>query len=206
MKKNRTLFVIILSLSLLTSCSDRKTENNKTSQQETPKALQDEKLEIKSYSRSSSGDLLEELYQELVDKTPELKKLEEDIDAFSLKPNTLKNKFLQYDSKSNNYYSSANNKASAITDSLLKMKINTFITTSSKQYTAKTAELNSFLNQISNNVTTLNDKHNVLKIVLTLPLIEKYQSDNKPDKKEFLNLIKEQENLVKNSENLTPKY
>lgn len=203
MTNSRNIFGIIYILTFLVSCGGQ-TDNNKPSEQETPKALQDSKLDIKSYSRS--GDLTEELYQELVDKTPELKKIENDLDAFRPKPYELKEKYNQYDSKSNNYYKSANYKATAISDSLLRTKIISLITTSSKQYTSKSAELISLLKQISKNNEALNDYHNVLKIVLTLPIIEKYQEDNKPDKKEFKNLIKDQENLILRIDSLTPKY
>ena len=200
----RNIFGIIFILTLLVSCGGGQTENNKPTQQETPKALQDSKLEIKSYSRS--GDLTEELYQELVGKTPALKKLEDDFDAFILKPNDLKDKFNQYDSKSNSYYNSANYKATAISDSLLKKKIISLIMTSNNKYSAKTAELNMLLKQISKDGATLNDHHSVLKIVLTLPMIEKYQDDNKPNKKDFKDLINQQEKLIIQTDSLTPKY
>jgi predicted transcriptional regulator len=200
----RTLSGTIFILTLLVSCGGGRTESDKIPKQEIPKALQDNKLEIKSYSRT--GDLTEELYQELVDKTPALKKLEDDLDAFIPKPGDLNEKFQQYDSKSNSYYSSANYKASAITDSLLRVKIIELITASNKKYSTKTAELNSLLKQISKTGASLNDHHSVLKIVLTLPLIEKYQGDNNPNKKEFKDLIKQQENLILQTDSLTPKY
>ena len=200
----RNIFGTIFILVLLVSCGGGQTENNKPTQQETPKALQDSKLEIKSYSRS--GDLTEELYQELVGKTPSLKKLEDDLDAFIPKPNDLKDKFNQYDSKSNSYYNSANYKATAISDSLLKKKIISLIMTSNNKYSAKTAELNMLLKQISKDGATLNDHHSVLKIVLTLPMIEKYQDDNKPNKKKFKDLINQQEKLIIQTDSLTPKY
>ena len=200
----RNIFGTIFILVLLVSCGGGQTENNKPTQQETPKALQDSKLEIKSYSRS--GDLTEELYQELVGKTPSLKKLEDDLDAFIPKPNDLKDKFNQYDSKSNSYYNSANYKATAISDSLLKKKIISLIMTSNNKYSAKTAELNMLLKQISKDGATLNDHHSVLKIVLTLPMIEKYQDDNKPNKKEIKDLINQQEKLIIQTDSLTPKY
>ncbi|MDY3318287.1 hypothetical protein PG637_02550 [Riemerella anatipestifer] len=203
-KFSNTICTLLIS-TLLLSCGDgRRTDNNKPTKQETPKALQDDKLEIKSYSRS--GDLTEELYQELVDKTPQLKQFEDDLAAFGPKPNNLNEKFNQYDSKSNNYYSSANYKATAISDSLLRMKIIALITTSSKKYASKNTELNSLIKQISKNGSTLNDQHTVLKIVLTLPLIEKYQDDNKLNKKEFQDAIKEQEKLILQADSLTPKY
>ncbi len=204
MTNTRNILRIIFALTLLVSCGGGQTDNNDSTNQETPKALKDDELDLKSYSRS--GDLTEELYQELVGKTPALKKLEEDLDAFSPQPKDLNEKFQQYDSKSKNYYSSAIYKASAIGDSLLKKKIIELITTSNNKYSTKTAELNSLLKQISKNGATLNDHHSVLKIVLTLPIIEKYQDDNKPNKGEFIDLIKQQENLILQTDSLTPVY
>jgi len=204
MTNYRNFFGTILISIFLLSCGGQ-TDNKEPTKQETPKALQDDKLEIKSYSRSGS-DLTEELYQELIDKTPALKKLEDDINAFRPKPNDLQDKFNNFDNKSKSYYTSSNYKATAISDSILKTKIISLITESNKKYTSKTTELNSLLNQISKNGATLNDHHSVLKIVLTLPIIEKYQDDNKPNKKEFKDLIIEQEKLILRTDSLTPKY
>ncbi len=203
MTNYRNSFGTILILILLFSCGG-KIENNSPTIKETPEALQDNKLDIKRYSRS--GDLTEELYQELVEKTPALEKLEDEIDAYKPMPNDLKEKFNQYDRKSNEYYHSSNYNAEAISDSLLKSKIMSLINASNRKYTNKTAELNSLINQISKNGGTLTDHHSVLKILLTLPIIEKYQDDNKPDKKEFKDVINEQEKLILRTDSLTPKY
>ncbi len=200
----RNAFGIIFILTSLVSCGGGHTDNEKPTKQETPKALKDDQLNIISYRRS--GDLIEELYQELVDRNPALKKLEDDLVAFRPKLKDLNEKFQEHDNKSNSYYSSANNKALAITDSLLKRKIIALIKTSNDKYSTKTAELNSLLKQISNNGATINDHHSFLKIVLTLPIIEKYQDDNNPNKKEFKDLINQQENLIFRTDSLTPTY
>lgn len=204
MKKNATHIITIFSLTILISCGGQ-TENNIPAKQETPQALQDNKLEIKSYSRSSY-DLSEELYQELVDKAPVLKKLEEDLGTYEPYLNKTEGTFSKYDSKSNSYYSSLNYKVSGITDSLLRNRIIALITKSKNNYSNKTAEINSLLKQISQNGVTLNDHHSVLKIVLTLPIIEKYQNENLPDKKEFKTLIIEQAKLIERTDSLTPIY
>jgi hypothetical protein len=197
------LFAITFTSASLLSCDGKQTDNTQP-RQETPKALQDEKLVVKSYSRT--GDLTEELYQELVDQTPALKKLEEDLEHFAPKPNDLKDKFDEYADKSNSYYNSANYKAAAISDSVLRKKITLLIAASNKQFASKTAELNSLITQISKNGASINDHHSVLKIVLTLPLIEKYQDNNKPGKKEFKDLINQQENLLSKTKSITPKF
>ena len=204
MKRLTKLLFAIILFAIFFSCGRHKDKNALT-QQDNPKALQDNYLEIKSLSRSG-GDLTEELYQELVDKTPALKKLENEIDAFYKKPYELEDKYNKFDGKSINYYASANTKASAITDSILRKKIENIISNSQNIYSKKTSAQNSLLKQISQNSTTLNDHHSVLKIILTLPVIEKFQNENLPDKKEFEALIKQQVKLIERIDSLTPKY
>jgi hypothetical protein len=186
-------------------CCGEKRTNNKPVEQETPKALQDNKLAIKSYSRSGT-DMIDELYQELVDKSPELKKLEDDLGIINSKASDLETNFNAYNQKSNSYYYSANEKTSAITDSLLRKKILAIITNNKNLYDNKTASVNSLRKLISDNSSTIKDSYSVLKIVLTLQLIEKYQNDNLPDKKNFKDIIKEQEKLIQREVRLTPKY
>ena len=203
MRNTVFIFTTIYCLALI-SCGDKQVEQKTDIKQVTPEALQDDRLEIKSYSRS--GDLIEELYQELVEKTPSLKTLETDLETFKRKSNEPTEKFNDYDGKSKSYYSSANYKTTAIEDSLLRNKIITLLSNSNKQYSNKTTELTSLLDHISKNGATINDHHSVLKIVLTLPLIEKYQNDNLPDKKEFKDLIKTQEKLLNQTDSLTPSF
>lgn len=191
-------------LALLISCGSGQTDTKMPEKPETPEALQDNKLEIKSYSRSSN--LTEELYQELVDKNQALKKLEEDLEALRLKPSELNQHFRQYDSKSITYYNDAKYTTAAIKDSVLKHRMMELISNSSKKYANKTTEINALLELISKKGMSLNDHHTVLKLVLSLQVIEKYQDDTKPDKKEFKDLIKQQENLILQTKNLTPKY
>jgi predicted transcriptional regulator len=204
MRSNRRILGLIFSVTFFVSCGNEPIGNNNKSKDETPKALQDNNFEIKSYNRS--GDLTEVLYQELVEKTPALKKLEDNLDAFSSKPNELIYNFNRFDSKSTSYYCSANNLAMEISDSLLRMKIVSLIANSSSQYAAKTANLNSLIEQFNKNGATLNDYHTVLKIVLTIPLIEKYQDDNMLDNKEFKNVAKQQKTLISQTDSLIPKY
>jgi hypothetical protein len=203
MIKMKSFFIILLSLTMF-SCGEKRTENKPT-EQETPKALQDDKLDIKSYSRSKS-DLAEALYLELVDKSPELKKLEDDLVSLNSQASDLETKFNTYNQKSDSYYSSAKEKTTAITDSLLRQKIIALITNSQNLYASKTASVNSLRKLISDNSSTINDSYSALKIVLTLQLIEKYQNDNLPDKKDFKEFIKDQEKLIQRTVSLTPKY
>lgn len=206
MTNYKNIITVISILTFIISCGGGQKNDNKPNKQETPKALQDDKQNIAGYSRSSSDDLINEIYKELVDKTPELKNLEDELDAKSKNRYELIETFTKYESKSTSYYYSANNYAMAIKDSLLKKKIIDLVTASNTKYNSKTAELNSLINQISKNDISINDHHSVLKILLTLPIIENYQDEKIPNNKTFKDFINQQEKLFLEIDSLTPKY
>ena len=203
---NQHLFYILISLQGLffISCGDNEMNNKPVPKQEIPEALQDNKIDIKSYSRS--GDIVEELYQELVSNSSELKGLEDDLEAFKEKPSGIDEKYHAYDSKSTSYYASADKKVLSISDSLLKKKILAFIKKSQTKYTTRTAEHSTLIKLISQNNITISDQHAVLKIIMTAPILEKYQADNLPNKKEFYDIIKIQEAFIERTDSLTPEY
>jgi hypothetical protein len=205
MTKPSIYVLIFISLTIFASYGCGRKNTNNMVKQETPKALQDSKLDLISYSRSGT-DLVEELYLELAVKSPALKKLEEELDANNNKLNDVNDLFNKYNNKSVSYYNSAGNMANSITDSLLRKKMASIIQTSKAGYSKKTAELNNLLDIIASNRASLNDIHSVLKIVLTMPEIEKYQSDKLPGDKEFKDLIREQEKLIEQTNKLIPEY
>jgi hypothetical protein len=204
--KNKSIYVLIiisLTIFVFSGCGHKK--NKQDAKQETPEALQESKLDIISYSRSGN-DLVEKLYRELAGKSTELQKLGADLDEYNDKLDNVNELFSKYNGKSDSYYSSAGNMANSISDSLLRKKMKTFISTSIDKYDKKTAELNALLKLISQSNANLRDVHTVLKIVLTLPEIEKYQNDKLPSNNEFKQLTKEQEKIIEEVKKLTPQY
>ena len=77
---------------------------------------------------------------------------------------------------------------------------------SNDNYTRKASELIALQDFISKNRMTVNDFHATLKIVLTLPVIEKFQGDNLPDSKKYKEFIKEQERIIAGIKKLIPEY
>ena len=98
------IFFLITLLFLLAvlSCKNEKNTQNNAAKTEIPLALQDKKSDITSYKRYN--DLTEELYKELVDKSAELQKLEEDIIAINPKIEEQTSIYATYDNKSKAYY------------------------------------------------------------------------------------------------------
>ena len=75
-KENMKKLILISTVILMTfvSCDNSRIKENQEQKQETPKALREEKS-YEIISKSGYDDIIESLYKELADKTPELKDL-----------------------------------------------------------------------------------------------------------------------------------
>ena len=203
MKKHLLSLLVITSIFMLVSCNGNENEN-KSSEAQNPEALQDN-IKLRSLSKRG-GNLIDELYAELVEKTPELKKLETELETFQETQSETQNIFYNYDEKSTQFYKNASGFTNRITDSLSKKRILALIEKSNKKYDSESEEINELVKQISNSQNSIQDNHNILKIVLTIPLIEKYQKENLPKKEVFLKTIAKQKELNKKIIEKTPKY
>jgi len=201
--KNYLLSIVVLpSILMIVSCNGNKSEN-RDSEVQNPEALQDD-IKLKSISKRG-GNLIDDLYAELVEKTPELKKLETDLETFQETPSETQNVFHNYDRNSNQFYENATRYANEITDSLSKKRILALIQKSNEKYDSDSKEIKELVKQISNSQNSIQDNHTILKIALTIPLIEKYQKENLPKKKEFLGTIAKQKALNQKITEKTPK-
>ena len=204
MKNHLSTLLTVAAIMLLISCNGRK-EQNEVPEVQNPEALQDES-KLRSFSRKGSINLLNELYAELVEKSPELKELEKelsDIQGISYDNQKL---FHLYDIKSDQFYANANGFASDIKDSISKKKILAFIENSSKKYDSKTKEIQALVKEIADSHNTIKDNHTILKIVLTLAILEKYQNENLPKTDKFLETIEKQKQLNTKVTAKTPSY
>ena len=203
MKKYLLSLFVISAILIIVSCNGKKLENSK-SELENPEALQDD-IKLKSLSKRG-GNLIDELYTELVEKTPELKKLETELETFQETPSETQNVFYNYNGKSNQFYGNAVGFTNQITDSVTKKRILAIIKKSNDKYDAESKEINELVKQISNSQNSIQDNHNTLKILLTIPLIEKYQKENLLKNKKFLEVIAKQKELNQKMIEKTPKY
>lgn len=198
----KTLLAIALILSSI-SCRNNQIKEEQTQIAETPEPLQEKKLDFESYGRKST-DLVDELYSDLIENSPELLKLENDLENIDSKPATLKHQLSAFDNKSERYYHSAEYKLSQISDSLLRLRIQSIIVKSKNKYEGNMNEINDLVNSIDKQSTSIYDHHLILKVLLTLPIIEKYQNDNFPSTKEYKELILEQSKLIERISKLSP--
>jgi len=189
------LFFLPASLTLFLSCQHSSREPKP--QQDVPKPLQDNSSSIKVLSKRTSDDLLQSVYRDIVEKTPELQKLEQHVEQFDQSINDSTESFEDYDSKNKTYYSSADIHARTITDSALRETTKKLIANSLKNYTSSIAHHKDLLAALEKNSVTLNDYHEILKISKTLSVMEAYQRQNIPSTKPLAGINRQSEKIIK---------
>jgi len=196
------IFISTILVLTLVSCDNRQQDKPK---QETPKALEDKSASYEIVSKRSYDDLVESLYTELLTKDIDLKKLEDKIDELRKSKSDTTELFDNFIEKNQSYFSSADRHVLEIKDSLLRDKIKNLVAIQLTKYNSRIVRHNELLKLIETKQMTISDLHNVLKIVRTLPLIDKYQKDNIPNTKSFEGYIKQQETVIKLADTLAKK-
>lgn len=191
--------LLLFSFFLLISC--QKSESNDGNKEE-PTAFEEKSIDLGRLK--SRNDLMEDLFQELVEKSSELKNLENDLK--DLKTSDTTNIFDNYNEKSEDYYASAKRHINMIRDSVMKQKILNLIRKSDEKYSIQKSDLQNLVKTIDQKKMEIKDYHNALKIVLTIPLIEEYQKQHLPNKTPFEKLIEKENQLIKKVKQNTPEY
>lgn len=181
-------FVLLLTL---IACSARR--EKVTQLPEPPKALQKVKTEYSFKSSRSSSDLVQELYQELMEKDNAIKQLEDQLNTLQRTEDDSSEAFTSFDEKNKTYHTTADTYLPRIGDSLLRDRIKNILANSLSRYETSTAAHQQLLKQITENKTALNDLHIAVQLVRTLGMMEKYQKENMPSKAALLGYIQQQE-------------
>ncbi|MFN8255710.1 MAG: hypothetical protein U0W24_08485 [Bacteroidales bacterium] len=200
----KLIFITTLILQTVVSCNNDRIKDNQEQKQETPKALQEEKS-YEIISKRGYDDIIESLYKELVDKTPELKDLETKLDDLSASKSDSTEQFDNYNRKNRSYYSSADYHLDKINDSILRKKMKALISLSLTNYNSKVYQHTEILKSIEKKTLTLYDLHEMLIITTTLPLIEKYQNENLPATKSINGYSKQLDRVVQIENSLLEK-
>jgi hypothetical protein len=190
----------------IVSCNNPQTHSPTQEQpHETPKALGDQSISSDLVSKRGSGDLLESLYEEQEEKSPELKDLEARLKYLSkTEPDSIES-FEKYNGKNKSYYASAESRVTQIDDSVLRDKIKKLIASSLMKYNSAISVHENILKSINKKNLTLADLHIILKIMRTLPIIEQYQHTNLPPSKSMQDFSSQLDQAINNLDSLTTK-
>lgn len=199
----KILFASILALSLL-SCRENQSKQAPVVENAVDNAESSVSGAIKKNTRYSSreGNLVHEIYQELIKNDKNLQDLDTRIDNIQKDAETSISEYDDIIGKSETYYNDASALSNSVTDSVTKKQIEKEIKASAEKYDLKTQTIRDLIAKIKANRTTLHDQYLVFKIRKTLPEIEKYQSAH-PLKTDHLDqFINKQNKLLEELKNL----
>jgi hypothetical protein len=188
----KTTFIVLI-ITILLACNNKQPQD--AQQPPIPKALE-EKGSYSIVTKRGYNNVVEDLYEELVKNTPDLKNLETQIEAVMDNRNDSSKNFNFYNDKNTGYYEQANQKTNEIKDSSLKEKVRALITASNSKYQNKIDSYSKLLESINAKTLTLEDLHTFLKIKTTMAVMEKYQADNLPSAKPIEANLKQIDNVV----------
>ncbi|MBC9929754.1 hypothetical protein [Chitinophaga qingshengii] len=197
------IFLSTALVLLLASCKDNTTQE--TPQPETPKAFK-EKSSYEIVSKGPrAGDLVDVLYEELLSKDTGLHMLEAQINDLNRSKNDSVKSFNRFHGRMQSYFESTDTHVSEIRDSLLRDKIKLIIASHLAKYDARVARHHELLKVLAAKDINISDLHTALKIVKTLPVIEKYQQTNLPAIQQIEGYIKQQDQAIHLADTLLKK-
>ncbi len=136
---------------------------------------------LKSSSRDEEyNDLVEQLYQQEVKINDALETIQNDMEAFYKKRNIVLEKYNNYVNYNNRYYEDAKNNANRIKSIHTKQKIIDELSISEANYKIKLNDWYNTITTLNNNEKELTDLHQLLKIKITIAIIESYQTKELP--------------------------
>jgi hypothetical protein len=201
---SKSSFAIILIVGLI-ACGDPNPKPTELKPPEVPKALKNDKDSYEIISKRGKEDLVESLYGELAEKSPELNALERNIRNLQSSRFDSSKPYNNFNEQIQSYYGSAKNHLERISDSTLKEKIRQMLAGSLEKYHSTAAKHENLLKSIESKNLTLNDLHTLLKIVRTLPIMEKYQKENLPQTAPLEGFEKRLDETIKSADSLVKK-
>jgi hypothetical protein len=141
-------------------------------------------------------DLVEELYAQAVKQDNNLGSIEDDIEKFYKKKEEAVEKYNSFVSYNNRYYSDARSNTGTIGDASYKQRAADLILKSENSFKTKLTDWQDAINSLNTNEKMLSDLHTFLKIIITMPMIEKYQATAFPDDGKLKDVNKELQELI----------
>ncbi|MCW1961973.1 hypothetical protein [Chryseobacterium viscerum] len=192
----KILFASTLALSIL-SCRENKLRQAPVVENAVDNAESSVSESIKKNTRysSRSGNLVHEIYEELIKNDKSLQELDNRIENIQKEAETVLSEYTDIIGKSETYYNDATTLSGSLTDSITKKQIEEEIKASSARYDVKTQAIRDLIGKIKANKAVLYDQYIVFKIRKTLPEIEKYQNAH-PLKTDNLNQFINKQNQL----------
>ena len=199
MMENKLISVLLICTLFLISCSDKNNPKGEAeAQNKTPEVLDNSKAddEIGSFSKRISDDILQQLFEEAINKDTKLKDITTRIDGINqTKSDSLKD-YNTYIQNYNEYWSSVNIYINQISDSTLKGEMRNAFNILESNYKKSIAQHTISYDKINVKATILNDQEILMKLLITEPMMKNYQHNKLPDIKRLNRIIVTYDTLI----------
>jgi hypothetical protein len=196
-------FTVMICLLSLSACENKRTNSNEAPAQ-IPEAMQESKTTT-IISKRGYEDIVNSIYENLIQKSVELKALDEKITNLPGERSDSASAVSAYIAKNSEFYYSADQHVKSISDSLLRSKVQSIINASKKSCDSLLIPHNNLLASIDLTIKQTTDQREALKLLLSLPVIEEYQKLNLPSKKPLQELNNKARNLKAQTDSLLKK-
>jgi hypothetical protein len=189
------LLLAVMLLAICYGCSSHAHKQPETPGHTIPEALQDDR-KSSEFKKRAPENLVEELYAEQIDKDSTLQALEQKLGLLQqMKPDSLQ-AFRFFTDKNEAYFKQAAEYTLRIRDSLLRNETVAYLTNTVDAFNSSNSSLNSLANSIENKSLSLDDRHTMLKLFVSLSMMKQYQREGKPSEVPLEKLVQQQDKLI----------
>ena len=199
-------YVLYIYLLLIFGCTPK--ENKPVAilnEKKTPESLQNNKSRtpLGSISKRYKDDIIDQLYQEALEKDPELKKLDKRINKIRHITRDSLKALNQYKKNNDEYWRTADAYINRIQDSITRESIRKIYQNSQATYVKSIAKIDHKTDSIQLKSQQLIDQHIVMKLFITQAMIQNYQKNEKPQEIPLDYLNKTHKQLLKETKKYT---
>ena len=184
----KQVFIIFFFSVLLFSCTDKKNNNIEKNNQD----VFNEKLINTSYKSRYNNNTVDKLFESYLETNKVFKDELNNYYKLNKKIREDKKPFKEFIYNNDNYYEVANNMAKSISDSILSGQIIQILDKSKKEYLKNSKNINDIDSTLANKIKLNNDLISTLKIIHSLSILEKYQTNSDLD----FNILIEDEKVL----------
>ena len=187
---NKHLLILLFAISLFSCNNNEQAPVNQNTTEQTPEALvEDKSLKISSGDGRFSSNIIEELFEEALEKDQKLQSVIANLNqAQEMKPDSLAAYHL-YKRNMQDYWSALHRYALRLSDSTTREQLTSFIKALESKQNQRLSPLDSLVSKIDSSEQSLADMQILMKILVTEPMMNNYFRNEYPSVKSIESVI-----------------
>ena len=187
---NKHLLILAFAFSLFSCNNNEQAQVNQNTTEQTPEALvEDKSLKISSGDGRFSSNIIEELFEEALEKDQKLQSVITKLNkAREMKPDSLAAYHL-YKRNMQDYWSALHRYALRLSDTNTRAQLTSFIEVLESKQNQRLSPLDSLVSKIDSSEQSLADMQILMKIIVTEPMMNNYFRNEYPSVKSIESVI-----------------